>query len=73
MKVPFSDLTPNMQNKILTLLAYRCGYSGKDFSAEKESLLKKRKTKKVWRNYHWYFMVSIDYHRERMGLEPIYK
>lgn len=75
MKVAFEELTPNVQERILSLLETRLVYKGEQNArAEAIRLIgnKQPKTRKQWRGKIYHYMTSIDRHRKRMGLEPIY-
>ena len=74
-KVSFAELTQNTQEKIITLLQTRLTYKGEPNAREEAIKLigrKQPKTRKQWRGKIYHYMTSIDRHRKRLGLEPIY-
>lgn len=68
----FQQLTPQYQEKLMSLLEAYYFLKGVNPSKRKEMMLLKDKKPKYWRNQRWWFMKGIDSHRERMGLSKIY-
>lgn len=75
MKYKYEELNQNLKNKFFENLKVKYILQGKP-NPEKEALefllRKKAKSVKTWRTLNYFFMLSIDNYRKKLGLEPFF-